>query len=138
MLLLSSTMKPGIGDLTHGDGTSPLAAVDYRMARAATLKEWRSGRLGVHEVCDAQQELRRNAEFCGRTTPRLCPVCCEVDLVEVTYVFGSRLPKHGRCVTTLAEMQRLEKRATPSTGYEVEVCTGCGWNHLIRRRELGG
>ena len=60
------------------------------------------------------------------------------NLVEVTYVFGSRLPKHGRCVTTRAEMQRLQHRVSVSTGYVVEVCTVCGWNHLVRRFTLGG
>ena len=114
------------------------ATVDYRLARAATLKAWKSGQLGRHEVCDAQRELHRNAEFCGQPTGRQCPVCSTEDLVEVTYVFGTRLPKHGRCVTTRTEMQRLQHRASQSTGYVVEVCTGCGWNHLVRRYTLGG
>lgn len=116
----------------------PAAAVDYRLTRAATLRAWRSGRLGRHEVCDAQRELQRNAEFCGQPTGRSCPVCDCEGLVEVTYVFGSRLPKHGRCVTTRAEMQRLQHRVSVSTGYVVEVCTICGWNHLVRRFTLGG
>ena len=117
---------------------STAATVDYRLARAATLRAWKSGQLGRHEVCDAQRELHRNAEFCGQPTRRRCPVCAARGLVEVTYVFGSRLPKHGRCVTTRAEMQRLQHRASPSTGYVVEVCTDCGWNHLVRRYALGG
>lgn len=114
------------------------ATVDYRLSRAATLRAWKSGQLGRHEVCDAQRELHRNAEFCGQPTGRKCPVCAAAGLVEVTYVFGSRLPKHGRCVTTRAEMQRLQHRASVSTGYVVEVCTDCGWNHLVRRYTLGG
>jgi hypothetical protein len=128
--------------------------VDYRLARAATLRAWRSGQIGRHEVCDAQRELQRNAEFCGQPTNRSCPVCDKRGkntattrqgptdpkplLVEVTYVFGSRLPKHGRCVTTRAEMQRLQHRASVSTGFVVEVCIICGWNHLVRRFTLGG
>ena len=123
---------------TAGLAGSSAATVDYRLSRAATLRAWRSGQLGRHEVCDAQRELHRNAEFCGQPTERQCPVCATEDLVEVTYVFGSRLPKHGRCVTTRAEMQRLQHRASVSTGYVVEVCTGCGWNHLVRRYTLGG
>ncbi|MEZ5166145.1 MAG: hypothetical protein R2695_06530 [Acidimicrobiales bacterium] len=32
---------------------------------------------------------------------------CEAEaLVEVTYVFGPRLPKHGRCVTSDKELRR--------------------------------
>ena len=117
---------------------SDAGSVDYRLVRAATLRAWKSGKLRLHEVCDAQRELQRNAEFCGKHTGRTCPVCEEADVVEVTYVFGSRLPKHGRCVTTRAEMQRLKARVSVSTGYTVEVCTSCGWNHLVRRFTLGG
>lgn len=114
------------------------AAVDYRLTRAATLRALRAGQLGRREVCDAQRELQRNAEFCGQPTQRRCPVCEAAEVVEVTYAFGSRLPKHGRCVTTTAEMQRLQLRRLPATGYVVEVCTACGWNHLVRRFSLGG
>ena len=140
-------MKPSPSKLaTAGRAAAPgqpvAAAVDFRLARAATLRAWRSGQLGRHEVCDAQRELQRNAEFCGQPTGRSCPVCDSEGavggLVEVTYVFGSRLPKHGRCVTTRAEMQRLQHRVSVSTGYVVEVCTVCGWNHLVRRFTLGG
>lgn len=136
-------MKPSPSKLaTAGRAAAPgqpvAAAVDYRLARAATLRAWRSGQLGRHEVCDAQRELQRNAEFCGQPTGRSCPVCDTEGLVEVTYVFGSRLPKHGRCITTRAEMQRLQHRVSVSTGYVVEVCTICGWNHLVRRFTLGG
>ena len=119
-------------------GQPVAAAVDYRLARAATLRSLRSGQLGRHEVCDAQRELQRNAEFCGQPTDRSCPICDTEGLVEVTYVFGSRLPKHGRCITTQAEMQRLKQRVSVSTGYVVEVCIACGWNHLVRRFTLGG
>ena len=141
--LLCGTVKPSLFRLAVAESAvepdAPAAAtVDYRLARAATLRAWRSGKLGRHEVCDAQRELYRNAEFCGQPTRRKCPVCARAGLVEVTYVFGSRLPKHGRCLTTRAEMQRLQHRVSPSTGYVVEVCTGCGWNHLVRRLALGG
>lgn len=133
-----SPSKPATAGRAAAPGRPVAAAVDYRLARAATLRAWRSGQLGRHEVCDAQRELQRNAEFCGQPTGRSCPVCDTEGLVEVTYVFGSRLPKHGRCVTTRAEMQRLQHRVSVSTGYVVEVCTVCGWNHLVRRFTLGG
>ena len=132
----NSSQSAAIGRATPPD--RPAAAVDYRLARAATLRAWRSGQLGRQEVCDAQRELQRNAEFCGQPTDRSCPVCDTAGLVEVTYVFGARLPKHGRCITTHKEMQRLQHRVSVSTGYVVEVCTVCGWNHLVRRLTLGG
>ena len=141
-------MKPGLfsvvtsegvnGSAAGADGSGDAAVVDYSLARAATLRAWRAGELGRNDVCDAQRELQRNAEFCGQKTGRRCPVCSESELVEVTYAFGSRLPKHGRCITTRAEMERLRQRVSVSTGYVVEVCTDCGWNHLVRRLALGG
>lgn len=114
------------------------AGVDYRLMRETTLAAWRKGKVGVSELCDAQPELRRNAEFCGRPLEAPCPVCESAGLVEVTYVFGSRLPGHGRCVTSDKEMSRLDARKQELRGYVVEVCVDCGWNHLLRSCSLGG
>jgi len=113
------------------------APVDYRLAREATLQAWREGELTSAQICDAQSELRRNAEFCGVETKRECPVCELSRLVEVTYVFGPRLPKAGRCVTTAREMERIEERSGTFKLYVVEVCNSCGWNHLTRSNVLG-
>ncbi len=138
--LPSRNMKPGLNaarGLPDGSGRLTSADVDYRLAREATLQAWRDGDLSRAQVCDAQRELRRNAEFCGEAIERGCPVCEECDLVEVTYVFGPRLPKHGRCVTSDKELERIDARRSESQGYVVEVCVECGWNHLTRSRRLG-
>ncbi len=127
-------MQPRLIDAARGGG----GGIDYRLAREATLQAWRSGDLSADEICDAQRELRRNAEFCGTVTGRGCPVCETALLVEVTYVFGPRLPKHGRCVTSDKEMARIDARKSASQGYVIEVCLDCGWNHLTRSRALGG
>lgn len=127
-------VKMGLTSAVRGEH----AGIDYRLAREATLTAWREGDLSTEQVCDAQRELRRNAEFCGVELSSPCPVCEEADLVEVTYVFGPRLPKHGRCVTSEKEMARIDARKSASQGYVVEVCTTCGWNHLVRSRALGG
>jgi hypothetical protein len=124
--------------LPAGGGRLDGAGIDYRLVREATLKAWRDGALTRAQICDAQRELRRNAEFCGEIIDRPCPVCEEQDLVEVTYVFGPRLPKHGRCVTSDKELARIDARQCESQGYVVEVCVDCGWNHLTRSRQLGG
>jgi hypothetical protein len=127
-------VKLGLHDAVGAAG----AGIDYRLAREATLSAWREGDLSTEQVCDAQRELRRNAEFCGSDLSSPCPVCEKDELVEVTYVFGPRLPKHGRCVTSDKEMARIDARKSASQGYVVEVCTSCGWNHLVRSRALGG
>jgi hypothetical protein len=56
----------------------------------------------------------------------------------VTYVFGSRLPSHGRCVSTAAELSKLNTRTDPLTAYVVEACTECRWHHLLRVLPIGG
>lgn len=114
------------------------AGIDYRLMREMTLAAWRDGKVSIAELCDAQPELLRNAEFCGKPLESPCPVCESAGLVEVTYVFGPRLPGHGRCVTSDKEMARLNARKYPSWGYVVEVCIDCGWNHLTKSRAVGG
>ncbi len=126
---------PGNGDPSGGSGRgsgSGPGEIDYRLERSRVLAEYRNGDLDRNQVCDAQPELQRNAEFCGEPTGRMCPVCDETELVHVTYVFGPRMPAHGRCVTTKAEMARLRAKTGNFTGYVVEVCTSCNWNHLAK------
>jgi hypothetical protein len=106
--------------------------IDYRLARQATLAAYRDGRLAAHEVCDAHPELRRAARQCGTPIPGECPVCDEPELVHVSYVFGPRLPAHGRCITAEGELARLARRRGEFSCYVVEVCAHCSWNHLAR------
>ena len=106
--------------------------IDYRLERQRVLAAFRAGAHSELAVCDAQGELLRNAEHCGTLTEEPCPICEDARLHHVTYVFGPRLPSAGRCVTSRAELARLAKRKAPYTAYVVEVCIGCGWNHLVR------
>jgi Family of unknown function (DUF5318) len=106
--------------------------IDYRLERQRILAAFRAGAQSSQQVCDAQDELVRNASHCGAPTTEPCPVCAGSPLVHVTYLFGPRLPSAGRCMTSLAEVQRLARRKAPYTAYVVEVCTECRWNHLVR------
>ena len=115
------------GAASHGPGE-----IDYRLARQALISEYRKGRLARHEVCDAHPELRRAATEIGDRTAQLCPICEDDNVVLVSYVFGPRLPAHGRCVTSRKELQALARRSGTFTCYVVEVCPTCGWNHLAR------
>ncbi|MGI9600275.1 MAG: DUF5318 family protein [Acidimicrobiales bacterium] len=121
-------MKLGLSAAT----TDVPGEIDYRLERQRILSEWRAGELSAHQICDAQAELRRNAAHCGVDTDEPCPVCEDHSLRHVTYVFGPRLPAHGRCITSDGEMARIRRRKGVFTGYVVEVCPGCGWNHLVR------
>jgi hypothetical protein len=111
--------------------------VDYRLTRASVLADYRAGMLDRTEVCDAHPELVRAGREVGQPTPGDCPICGAAKLVHVTYVFGPRLPKHGRCISLRGELARLAKRPGNHVAYVVEVCQSCSWNHLVRRSTLG-
>ena len=112
--------------------------IDYRLARQALIAQYQGGRIAQHEVCDAHPELRRNAVELGLATDRPCPICEEQALVLVTYVFGTRLPASGRCLSKKGELAKIARRSGTFTGYVVEVCGACWWNHLMRSFPVGG
>ena len=107
-------------------------SVDYRLARQAVVAEYRAGTLGADMVCDAHPELRRAAVEASVPTNEECPICEDDDLRHVRYVFGPRLPKHGRCIVTEGDLDRISNRKGTFTCYVVEVCPSCAWNHLRR------
>ena len=122
-------MKHGLAQaVTNGAGGS----IDYRLARDRVVRAYVSGEATRSEVCDAQSELMRNARECGRRIDVVCPICAETDVVEVTYIFGPRLPAAGRCIVTDADYERIRRRKGQFTAYAVEVCPACRWNHLLR------
>ena len=116
----------------------PAGQVDYRLARNAVLSEFRKKRLSRHDVCDAHPELIRAARNVGAPRDDECPICDGDNLRSVSYVFGSRLPAHGRCITSGRELLTLSQRPTVLTCYVVEVCPDCSWNHLTRTFPVGG
>ena len=109
-----------------------LGQVEYRLARDSIVREYRRGRLSRLDVCDAQRELLRVAEHLGERTAEACPICEEADLVHVRFAFGPRLPAGGRAIASARELRALARGGTDVSFYVVEVCPGCGWNHLVR------
>lgn len=130
------TSRPGA--LGGTDERPGQARVEYRLARNAVVRDVRRGRLGPPDVCDAHPELLRAARNIGRPTGEDCPICQKEPTVEVTYVFGSGLPPGGRCPGTVKELDRLRRRVDPVLCYDVEVCPGCAWHHLVRKYPAGG
>jgi hypothetical protein len=112
--------------------------VDHRLARRMLINQVKSGRLGQEYVCDAHPELIRAARNVGTVTSTCCPICEQSDLRIVTYVFGHRLPAHGRCVSTAKELRKLGARPDELTAYVVEACIECRWHHLLRVLPVGG
>ncbi len=121
-----------------GNEASAEAGVEYRLVRNGVVRDVRRGRLDRVDVCDAHPELLRAARNIGRPTGEDCPICETAATVQVTFVFGARLPAGGRCPATLTELNRLRRREEPVVCYEVEVCPGCAWHHLIRKYPAGG
>jgi len=126
-------MKQG---LASDASTAMLGTVDYRLARERVIRAWRAGEATPAEVCDAQSELMRNARECGTSLDSDCPICAAERVVEVTYVFGPRLPAGGRCMVTEADVERIRRRKGQFVAYDVEVCPSCRWNHLLRTRPV--
>jgi hypothetical protein len=122
---------------SDSQGAGLLGHVDYRLARNAVVRDVHLGRVPRHEVCDAHPELLRAARNVGEVTPEDCPICSAAKIVEVSFVFGPRMPKGGRCLTSPAELVALARRAARLRCYVVEVCPECSWNHLLRLVPLG-
>lgn len=120
----------GVGD-TRGH-------VDHRLARQHLINEYRRGRLRQDQVCDAHPELIRAAKNVGTPSDSACPICDAHELRLVTYVFGPRLPAHGRCVSTAKELNVLSRRRDELAAYVVEACTACEWHHLRKVLPIGG
>ena len=102
------------------------------------ISEVRKGRVPLEHVCDAHPELIRAARNVGTETTSACPICEVTNLRLVTYVFGSRLPASGKCVSTKKQMRELNARADDLSAYVVEACTECRWHHLLRVLPIGG
>jgi len=94
-----------------GSTTNQEASVEYRLLRDTLAKAIRLGKVAREDHCDAHPELIRAAKNIGRGTKERCPVCDGTETVEVTYVFGAKLPAGGTCPATKAELNRLLRRA---------------------------
>lgn len=118
------------------EGRRAAGQVDYRLARDATVREFRRGRLSRLDICDAHPELMRAALNVGRESREQCPICEESRVRLVSYIFGERLAPSGVCVASDAELERISRRAGDMVCYVVEVCPTCSWNHLARSFSL--
>ena len=114
------------------------AVVDHRLTRRHLINEYRRGRLRQDQICDAHPELIRAARNVGAPASMTCPICGDPELRLITYVFGARLPAHGRCVSTAEDLAKLNARADELTAYVVEACISCRWHHLLRVLPVGG
>lgn len=111
--------------------------VDYLLARRSLLAELFGGKIPPSEVCDAHPYLLRAAKHHGVPTTRDCPVCRREKLIEVTYVYADKLKESSGAARAPGSIDRIARDYGPIAVYEVEVCSECGWNHLVTSFRAG-
>lgn len=111
--------------------------VDYSLQKRATLRELRTGRIGTYEACDASPYLLNAARYHGEQTDQQCPVCHRENLWHVHYIYGDELKQSAGQARRRAELPALAMTYREFSVYVVEVCRGCGWNHLAEQFLLG-
>jgi len=111
--------------------------VDYSLQKRALLREVHSGRVGTYEVCDASPYLKNAARFHGDPTDVRCPICRRENLTYVHYIYGDELRQSAGQARNRAELSVLAMTLGEFQVYVVEVCRGCGWNHLVEQFLLG-
>jgi hypothetical protein len=115
----------------------PRDVVDFGLKRYALLADVRAGRVRSAEVCDAQAYLKLAARHYGEPVASACPICDGSTLRRVHYVYGEKLGSIAGQAKHPAELEVLAGRFDRFNVYQVEVCSGCGWNHLIKTFVLG-
>jgi hypothetical protein len=111
--------------------------VDYSLQKRALLRELYAGRVGTYEVCDASPYLQSAARFHGEPTEDRCPVCRRENVTLVHYIYGDELRQSAGQARSRAELPVLARSVREIQVYVVEVCRGCGWNHLVEQFLLG-
>jgi len=111
--------------------------VDYTLRRHALLREVRAGRVATGEVCDASPYLVRASVYFGDVTEQRCPICRREPLWQVHYIYGDELGASAGQARARAELPVLAMSYPAFDVYLVEVCRGCGWNHLVQKFVLG-
>ena len=111
--------------------------VDYSLQKRALLREVYAGRVGTYEVCDASPYLQSAARFHGEPTEDRCPVCRRENVTLVHYIYGDELKQSAGQARSRAELPVLAMSVHEIQVYVVEVCRGCGWNHLVEQFLLG-
>jgi hypothetical protein len=111
--------------------------IDYSLDRRATLTALKHGSASAMDACDADPYLRRAAKHHGESTIRECPICKKEFLKDLRYVFGDQLGQYSGRIKSIPELEEMQNEYGEFRVYTVEVCIGCGWNHLIYSYLLG-
>ena len=113
------------------------SSIDYSLSKRRTLIALFQGSASAMDACDADPYLRRAAKFHGELTARDCPMCRKDKVTELQYVFGDQLGQYSGRIKTHDELDEMQSEYGEFRVYVVEVCLGCGWNHLTASYLLG-
>mgnify|MGYP001943803773 FL=1 len=113
--------------------------VDYALQRRNTLRALRHPvrTLSASDACDAEPILIRAALHHGQEYDEPCPVCASTQMVLLHYVFGEQLGQYSGRIKQPAELEEMQSEFGEFKVCVVEVCTECGWNHMIASYLLG-
>ena len=119
------------------DPTLPRQVIDHALARReAILEIRRTGGFNFNGE-DTDPYLLRTAKHYVRTTERDCPICSTTRLVELTYVYSRELGYFSGRIYAPQEIPDMAMRHGFLRVFTVEVCQGCGWNHVLMSYVVG-
>lgn len=117
---------------------SQRSVIDYSLQRRALLATLRTGTsTTIDDVCDADPYLLRAAKHHGEVTGTQCPICHREQLRHLSYTFGDELGQYSGRIKGRAEIEAMAHEHGEFRVYVVEVCPGCGWNHLVESFVVG-
>jgi len=113
--------------------------VDYALKRRYALESLhsRTRSLSASDLCDADPLLIRAALHHGEESKVACPICDDPHLVTLNYVFGDQLGQYSGRIKSTPDLNDMENEYGEFKVCVVEVCTDCGWNHMISSFLLG-
>lgn len=81
--------------------------------------------------------LIRAALHHGELSPVACPICDQPRLANLNHVFGDQLGQYSGRIKSTPELAEMAHEYGEFKVVIVEVCTDCGWNHMIESFVLG-
>lgn len=119
------------------DPRTPRQVVDHSLARREALLEIRRTGGFYFDGADTDPYLLRTAKHYGIPAGRDCPVCAKHELVELIYVYSRELGYYSGRTRRPEELPQLAMSHGFLRVFTVEVCQGCGWNHVLLSYVLG-
>jgi hypothetical protein len=117
---------------------SQRSVIDYSLQRRAVLATLHNGgAFSRDDLCDADPYTLRAAKHHGEPLDGPCPVCRKSELAHLSYVFGEELGQYSGRIKTRAEIEAMAHEHGEIRVYVLEVCRGCGWNHLVESYAVG-